>query len=344
MAKIALDKVSFTYPSADKATLANLSLQIAQGESHALLGASGAGKTTLLNVLSGLLQPSSGQIFFDDIEVSQLSGRQRQVAQVFQFPVLYESLNVADNLAFPLRVQKLTKSKVNARVDYICGELGLDAVRQAKPKSLSLFEKQLVAVGKALVRPDVSLVLLDEPLTAVEPKIKWRLRQTLRKVQAEFGVTMIYVTHDQTEALTFADRVSVLTADGIVQTDTPQAVYQSPAHEFVGHFVGSPGMNFVPADVLSIPGAQRVGFRSEWASLVTRAPLMGVIKRQRVQGTRKGKVYGLVTVQTAFGQIYVRGDLADGGADAALGTAVGVQVDRYVAFANQQKVAESDRL
>ena len=209
MAKISLDDLSFSYPGAQTETLSKLNLSIANGEAHALLGASGAGKTTLLNILSGLLVPTGGALRFDDLDVSHQQGRERNVAQVFQFPVLYESLSVADNLAFPLKTRKMQPEAIKQRLDYICSELGLNDLRKAKPAGLSLFQKQLVAVGKALVRPDVSMVLLDEPLTAVEPRIKWRLRQTLRRVQADLKVTMIYVTHDQTEALTFADRVSV---------------------------------------------------------------------------------------------------------------------------------------
>ena len=227
MARIILSDVGFRYPNATQDTLSGLNLDIANGEAHALLGASGAGKTTLLNVLSGLLTPTSGQLLLDGRDVSQLAGRARNVAQVFQFPVLYPSLTVAENLAFPLRTRGADAAKIRDRVDYLCDELSISELRDRKPRALSLFEKQLVAVGKALVLEDVSLVLLDEPLTAVQPKIKWQLRQTLRKVQRDLGVTMIYVTHDQTEALTFADRVSILTDGGILQTGTPAEVYQA---------------------------------------------------------------------------------------------------------------------
>lgn len=337
MARISLENIGFRYPGATEDTLDRLNLEIANGEAHALLGASGSGKTTLLNLLSGLLSPTAGKLLFDGQDVSQLAGRTRNVAQVFQFPVLYESLSVAENLAFPLKTRGAVAAQVKDRVDYICNELGISELRGHKPNTLSLFEKQLVAVGKALVREDLSLVLLDEPLTAVEPRIKWRLRQTLRKVQEGLGVTMIYVTHDQTEALTFADRVSILTAGGILQTGTPAEIYQAPGHEFVGHFVGSPGMNFVPNSALNVSMGDRLGFRPEWAVLDDSGPVQGVVTRTRVQRTHDSIPYGLVTLATEHGELSVRGAI-----DIEVGTNTALRVRRYVAFANQQKVGEGE--
>jgi len=339
VAQITLENIGFRYPGASEDTLSGLSLDIAHGEAHALLGASGAGKTTLLNLLSGLFAPTTGKLLFDRADVSQLVGRERNVAQVFQFPVLYESLNVAENLAFPLRTRGAGKAEITGRVDYICKQLDISNLRDRKANTLSLFEKQLVAVGKALVRDNVSLILLDEPLTAVEPKIKWRLRQTLRKVHEDTGVTMIYVTHDQTEALTFADRVSVLTAGGILQTGTPAEIYQSPGHEFVGHFVGSPGMNFVPNSAIGVTTGERLGFRPEWAIIDDDGPLKGVVTRTRVQGTRESEPYGLVTLATDFGELSVRAST-----DVQVGTNTALRVNRYVAFAEKQKVGESEVL
>lgn len=339
MAAITLEEVSYRYDGASADTLTALNLAVADGEAHALLGASGAGKTTLLNLLSGLLTPSRGRILFDGQDVSTLPGRDRSVAQVFQFPVLYESLSVEDNLAFPLRVRKAPRRQVAERLQVLCDELQLNHLRKTKPRALSLFEKQLVAVGKALVRPEVTLVLLDEPLTAVEPRIKWRLRQSLKRVQADLGVTMIYVTHDQTEALTFADRVSLLTTEGILQTDAPEVIYRSPRHEFVGHFVGSPGMNFVPSEALGISGAERVGFRAEWATLDPAAAIRGTVIRERLQGTRAGARFGLLTINSAYGPLTVRGPLPGG---SLMGSEIGLRVQRYVAFSNQLKVAEGE--
>ncbi|WOJ95455.1 ABC transporter ATP-binding protein [Congregibacter brevis] len=360
MADISLNDLSFRYPGATDETLANLNLEIANGEAHALLGASGAGKTTLLNILSGLLVPTTGSLCFDGEDVSELSGRRRNVAQVFQFPVLYESLSVAENLAFPLKTRKADATLISQRIDYICKELEIDDIRARKPATLSLFQKQLVAVGKALAWPDVSMVLLDEPLTAVEPRTKWRLRQTLRRVQADLKVTMIYVTHDQTEALTFADRVSILSAGGIVQTGTPQELYSSPTHEFVGHFVGSPGMNFLPAEALGISGVERAGFRPEWVAPgflegaeadapgatstggVIAGAITGRVLRTRIQGAQQGKPFGLITLATAHGEIAIQGEIPESTLKA--GDRLKVQLTRCVGYNGQRKVRDIEFL
>ena len=335
MAEILLEHLGFRYPGASDNTLEALNLAIGDGEAHALLGASGAGKTTLLNLLSGLLYPTAGRLCFDGVDVSRLRGRERRVAQVFQFPVLYEALTVRENLGFALGKGQREGA---SRIVTVAAELGIEGVLARKPSSLSLFEKQLVAVGKALVRPDLALVLLDEPLTAVEPQVKWRLRQALKRLKDELGVTMIYVTHDQTEALTFADRVSVLTAGGILQTGTPEEIYRTPAHEFVGHFVGSPGMNFLPAAALGVAACERVGFRSEWARLTEgdgasrpqdpALVIAGAVRRQRALGTRDGVANGLVTVSTEAGEVVVSGACTHVG-----GARVAVCIDQHVRFA-----------
>ena len=315
MAQLELQDVSFTYPGAERPVINKLSLTINTGEAHALLGASGAGKTTLLNLLSGLLAPTSGRIRFDDRDVSMLRGRARKVAQVFQFPVLYESLRVYDNIAFPLRQLKLSAADIKQRVAYIAEELEIEPLLQQRPVQLSLFEKQLVAVAKALVRPDISVVLLDEPLTAVEPRIKWRLRQALRRVKRDLGVTMVYVTHDQTEALTFAEQVSVLTQDGILQTDSPEDIYQSPQHQFVGHFIGSPGMNFVPAHVLDglydlqNTAADTIGFRPEWIQPDPMGAISGEVQHVKAEGARGGVRFGLIRILVGEYSLLVRGPL-----------------------------------
>ncbi len=330
MAEVRLEDVSFTYPGAEAPTIADLSLTIASGEAHALLGASGAGKTTLLNLLSGLLTPTAGRVYLDGDDVTALSGRARRVSQVFQFPVLYEAMTVADNLAFPLRTRRMAPAEIGRRVAAVAEALGLTDALKVRPRGLSLYQKQLVAVGKALTRPDVSLVLLDEPLTAVEPRVKWDLRRVLKAVQAELGVTMIYVTHDQTEALTFADRVSLLTVDGILQSDTPEALYERPAHRDVGHFVGSPGMNFVRLDT-----GVELGFRPEWARLAGSAlqadgpSLAGKVTHVRVHGAVDGEPVGLSTVATERGTIVVRGPVI-----AAQGAAVHIDIHRHLVFAD----------
>ncbi|TNF81445.1 MAG: ABC transporter ATP-binding protein [Gammaproteobacteria bacterium] len=280
MAEIKLAGLTFTYRGAAEATLRDLALTVRRGEAHALLGSSGAGKTTLLNLLSGLLPAPAGSIFFDGQDVGALEPWARKVTQVFQFPVLYEAMTVAENLSFPMR--ELPAAQQRRRAEDVAARLGIADVLRLRPGRLPLVQKQLVAIGKALMRPDVSLVLLDEPLTAAEPEHKWQLRQTLRALQADLGATMIYVTHDQTEALTFADRVSVLHEGRILQTDTPEALVAEPDHEHVGYFVGSPGMNLLDGEIRSgrcfvdgeeigllraSDGPCRFGFRPEWATI-----------------------------------------------------------------------------
>ena len=263
-------------------TLDGIDLRLAKGEAHAILGGSGAGKTTLLNLLSGLLRADAGTIRFDGRDVTGLGGAARNVAQVFQFPVLYPSLSVADNIGFALRNHGWPGEAVRKRVDEVAELLEIAPLATKRPRALSLFEKQLVAIARALARPDVALVLLDEPLTAVEPATKWRLRRTLKTIQRELGLTMVYVTHDQAEALTFADRITLLHRGGVLQTGTPLELYEAPAHTEVARFIGSPGMNLVAAEAREgglwvgermvaagefKAGCYKIGFRPEWATI-----------------------------------------------------------------------------
>lgn len=349
MARIRLQDVGFTYPGATSATLSPMSIDIADGEAFALLGASGAGKTTLLNLLSGILQPTQGRIFFDGTDVTERPGRERHLAQVFQFPVLYPTMTVEENLAFPLitRGSKHSRGSVDARVHDIAAELNIEGILKRPANAISLFEKQLVAVGRALVRPDVTMVLLDEPLTAVEPSIKWRLRQMLKRVQQDLGVTMIYVTHDQTEALTFADRVAILAGGEILQTGSPEEVYQQPAHEFVGHFLGSPGMNFLTVDAL--PAAHRrrfqdtsesdkIGFRPEDAGLGAPTPdrLLALVDGRQILGTQHGEVLSMYCLECATQRIFVRST-----AEYAVGDSVGLALRQWTGFRQQRRVSSS---
>lgn len=334
MTRIVIENLGFRYPGAASPTLDSLHLDITSGEAHALLGASGAGKTTLLNLLSGLLRPTCGRILFAGKDVSNIAPKARNIAQVFQFPVLYEGMDVAGNLAFPMRNFGFSHKEIEARIAYMADELGLRDALQLQAGKLSMFEKQLVSVGKALMRPNVDVVLLDEPLTAVEPQRKWQLRQSLKRVQADLGVTMIYVTHDQTEALTFADTVSLLAVDGILQTASPEEIYNRPSHEFVGSFVGSPAMDFVDVAALSplprgMHAGQRVGIRPEWVELCGPQDglISGTCSALAPRGTANGEPIGLVRIETAAGAINV----ATSGAVSA-GSQLGVRFKRCIVF------------
>ncbi|MBL4670841.1 MAG: ABC transporter ATP-binding protein [Arenicella sp.] len=216
-----------------------------QGGAYALLGPSGCGKSTLLNIISGLLVPSKGHVLFDGKEVNHLSPAQRNVAQVFQFPVVYDTMTVYDNLAFPLRNLGKDKAIIDQRVREIAAALELDSDLMRRANNLSADDKQKVSMGRGLVRDDVSAILLDEPLTVIDPSLKWKLRRQLKRLHQQFDITMVLVTHDQLEASTFADKIALMYQGQIVQNGTPQELFEQPAHTFVGYFIGSPGMNFI---------------------------------------------------------------------------------------------------
>jgi glycerol transport system ATP-binding protein len=219
------------------------------GLAYALLGPSGCGKTTLLNLISGLLRPTAGRILFDDREVTHVSTEERNIAQVFQFPVVYDTMTVFDNLAFPLRNRKISGPAIRARVEEVARMLDLHRSLQCQAGSLGADARQKISLGRGLVRTDVSAILFDEPLTVIDPHLKNALRRKLEEIHSQSELTLVYVTHDQTEALTFADQVVVMHQGGVVQVGSPQALFERPAHTFVGHFVGSPGMNFLPCEI-----------------------------------------------------------------------------------------------
>ena len=253
MAKITLSNLRHSYlpnPSgpADYA-LKEIDLDWRDGGAYALLGPSGCGKSTLLNIISGLLNPSEGRILFDDKDVTDLPPDQRNIAQVFQFPVIYDTMTVRQNLAFPLQNRGVNQSKIAERVAEIAAMLEVEEMLDTRAAHLSPDNKQKISMGRGLVRDDVNVVMFDEPLTVIDPHLKWKLRSKLKELHQRVKATMIYVTHDQTEALTFADQVVVMQEGEIVQIGTPVELFERPQHTFVGHFIGSPGMNILPATV-----------------------------------------------------------------------------------------------
>ena len=216
------------------------------GSAYALLGPSGCGKTTLLNIISGLLKPSEGQVLFDGKDVTDMLPQERNIAQVFQFPVIYDTMSVFDNLAFPLRNRNQPEADIRERVEEIAEMLELQDVLQKRAANLSADAKQKISLGRGLVRSDVAAILFDEPLTVIDPHLKLLLRRKLKQIHAKFKLTMVYVTHDQLEALTFAEKVVVMNEGEVLQIGTPQELFENPQHTFVGYFIGSPGMNFLP--------------------------------------------------------------------------------------------------
>ncbi|MCG6201710.1 ABC transporter ATP-binding protein [Psychromonas antarctica] len=215
------------------------------GGAYALLGPSGCGKSTLLNIISGLLASSEGEVLFDGVRVNDIPPQERNIAQVFQFPVVYDTMTVFDNLAFPLRNMKTSESKILTKVGEIAKILELTTVLNKKAANLTADEKQKVSMGRGLVRDDVSAILFDEPLTVIDPQLKWKLRRKLKQIQEKFKITMVYVTHDQLEASTFADKIALMYEGQVVQFGTPRELFEYPNHTFVGYFIGSPGMNLM---------------------------------------------------------------------------------------------------
>jgi glycerol transport system ATP-binding protein len=219
------------------------------GGAYALLGSSGCGKTTLLNIISGLVRPSQGRVLFGEHDVTAAATADRNIAQVFQFPVVYDTMSVRDNLAFPLKNRGMKPEYIRGRVEQIAQMIGMEARLGEKARGLTADAKQKISLGRGMVREDVNAILFDEPLTVIDPHMKWELRTQLKTLHRELGHTMIYVTQDQTEALTFADKVVVMYDGRVVQMGTPEELFETPAHSFVGYFIGSPGMNFLEAEV-----------------------------------------------------------------------------------------------
>ena len=289
MARIELDLAHAYKPNPQQDSdyaLLPLNMTFEDGGAYALLGPSGCGKTTLLNIMSGLLAPSQGRVLFDGQDVTLASPPERNIAQVFQFPVIYETMTVGENLAFPLRNRGVAKDQINKRVGAIAEILEMSGQLNQRAAGLSADAKQKISLGRGLVRPDVSAVLFDEPLTVIDPHLKWQLRRKIKQIHHELKLTMIYVTHDQVEALTFADQVVVMTLGRAVQVGSAAELYEKPSHTFVGHFIGSPGMNFLSGQVvknsISIGGVElpvpqgrqlpsgeiKLGVRPEYVSLV----------------------------------------------------------------------------
>jgi glycerol transport system ATP-binding protein len=237
--------------------LRDVELRWRDGGAYALLGPSGCGKTTLLGVISGLIAPTRGEVRYAGRDVTLLSTRERNIAQVFQFPVVYDTLTVRDNLAFPLRNRGLPGAEIARRIDRVAETLELTQLLPLRATRLTADQKQVLALGRGLVRDDVAAILFDEPLTVIDPHRKWLLRRKLKEIHQQFHHTLIYVTHDQTEALTFADEVVVMQAGQVLQQGTPEQLFLYPAHTYVGYFIGSPGMNVLPCAIEREAGGAR---------------------------------------------------------------------------------------
>ena len=322
MARIDLDHIRHAYGPNPKSpkdyALKEVHHTFEDGGAYALLGPSGCGKTTLLNIISGLLHASHGRLLFDGRDVNNLSTQERNIAQVFQFPVIYDTMTVYDNLAFPLRNRGVPEPEVDRKVRDTLAMIELADWADRKARRLTADQKQKISLGRGLVRSDVNAILFDEPLTVIDPHMKWVLRSQLKQLHRRFGYTMVYVTHDQTEALTFADSVVVMYEGEIVQIGTPKDLFERPSHTFVGYFIGSPGMNVVPvkfdgnqarigAQTIALPGAPgavggntELGIRPEYVRLgrtgmpVTITKIEDIGRHKVVRATLEGREIAVI--------------------------------------------------
>ncbi|MEV0722854.1 ABC transporter ATP-binding protein [Micromonospora purpureochromogenes] len=247
MADIVLDKVSKRFPDGTVA-VQDVDLEIADGEFVILVGPSGCGKSTTLNMIAGLEDISSGELRIAGQRVNDKAPRDRDIAMVFQSYALYPNMTVRENMAFPLRLQKLDKETINQKVDEAAKVLELTALLDRKPANLSGGQRQRVAMGRAIVRQPKAF-LMDEPLSNLDAKLRVQMRTVVSRLQKQLGTTTVYVTHDQTEAMTLGDRVVIMRGGAVQQVGPPQELYDHPRNLFVAGFIGSPSMNFLHAAV-----------------------------------------------------------------------------------------------
>ena len=254
MAKIELKNIahSYDYESENPTYALNpFSLTWENGGCYAILGPSGCGKTTMLNIMSGLVSPSKGSVLFDGTDITSIKTEKRNIAQVFQFPVIYNTMSVYSNLAFPLKCRNFNENIIKSKVIEVAEILNLNLLLDKAAKELTADQKQLISLGRGLVREDVAAILMDEPLTVIDPDLKFRLRRKLKEINEKYNTTLIYVTHDQNEAMTFAKKIIVMDSGNIVQAGNPKELFERPQTTFVGYFIGSPAMNIYECTALT---------------------------------------------------------------------------------------------
>jgi multiple sugar transport system ATP-binding protein len=289
VAEVTFDKVSKVFADGTKA-VSDLDLDIVDGEFMVLVGPSGCGKTTALRMVAGLEEISSGRIQIGERVVNEVSPKDRDIAMVFQTYALYPHLTVYDNIAFSLRLRKMKKEELDRRVREAAKVLGLDQFLKRKPRALSGGQRQRVAMGRAIVRQPQAF-LMDEPLSNLDAKLRVQMRAEISRLQRDLGVTTIYVTHDQVEAMTMGDRVAVMRKGELQQVASPQEVYDHPVNIFVGGFIGSPAMNLIEATLERANGGMAVAIGDQRLQLddeilSTRPALTSYEGRKIVLGMR----------------------------------------------------------
>ncbi|OHU77836.1 ABC transporter ATP-binding protein [Mycobacteroides chelonae] len=337
MAEIVLDQVSKTYADGS-AAVQDVSLNIADGEFIILVGPSGCGKSTTLNMIAGLEDISSGELTIAGERVNEKAPKDRDIAMVFQSYALYPHMTVRQNIAFPLTLTKMSKADVNAKVEEAAKILDLTDYLDRKPANLSGGQRQRVAMGRAIVRSPKAF-LMDEPLSNLDAKLRVQMRTEIARLQKRLGTTTVYVTHDQTEAMTLGDRVVVLRAGKVQQVGAPQELYDTPANLFVAGFIGSPAMNFFPARLTDIGVQLPFGEVTLEASVYANvsAKKAGVLGSDVIVGIRPEQFEDAALVDTYKRitglTLTVNADMVE-----SLGS------DKYVHFTTEGGAAHSDEL
>jgi len=288
MAQVVLNDVVKTF--GDVVAVDHLSLDIRDGEFVVLVGPSGCGKTTTLNMVAGLIELTAGMILIGDQVVNDLDPKDRDIAMVFQNYALYPSKTVWGNLAFPLQMRGTPKSEIERRIARAANILGIQHLLNRRPRELSGGQQQRVALGRAIVR-DPKVFLMDEPLSNLDAKLRVQMRAELKRLRQELNTTFIYVTHDQLEAMTLADKIAILRDGKLQQYGTPDEVFQHPTNMFVGGFIGSPAMNFLLGNLVVSNGSGRVQSKSGWAFPLEGESLRKAMRSQTgevVVGVRHG--------------------------------------------------------
>ena len=335
MARVLLKDVAKVYPGGTANAVRDFNLEIADGELVVFVGPSGCGKSTTLRMIAGLEEPTGGEIWIGDRPVTRLEPRDRNVAMVFQNDALYPQKTVYANLSFGLKMRGVDSAEIDRRVRSAASLLGLEPLLERKPKQLSGGQMQRVALGRALVRePDV--FLLDEPLSNLDAKLRVRMREEIGRLHGEIGTSMVYVTHDQIEAMTLGHRIVVMRDGLIQQVGTPLELYDRPANAFVAGFIGSPEMNFVDGSLDGPPGQAR--FRSGGLDLAvgdtegTGEVRLG-IRPEHVERAESGAATGVFKVSR----------IEQFGAQThAAGTLAGVRLE--VLFDRDDRIAAADEI
>jgi multiple sugar transport system ATP-binding protein len=305
MAIVTFDGVSMTYPNSDTPAIDSLDLEVADGEFLVLVGPSGCGKSTTLRMVAGLEATSSGSIRVDGQDITHLLPKDRDVAMVFQNYALYPHMTVAQNIGYHLKLQKKPKAEIKERVEEAARLLGMEEFLDRKPGHLSGGQRQRVAMGRAIVRRP-KVFLMDEPLSNLDAKLRVQTRAQIASLQRRFGVTTLYVTHDQVEAMTMGDRVAVLRDGVLQQCAPPRDLYSRPLNTFIAGFIGSPPMNLLPATVdgdrLRVSGGELPLPEGAAAVLKGRETVVGVRPEHlRLVGDGEAGVVGEVEVLEDLG-------------------------------------------